>query len=83
MVSKHASILMYNACAMTLYNHTQSIINTGCPSVVRMDCETENSLVAAVQYAFREHHYDCFAGEKSFQYGTSPSNIVCCELTVL
>ena len=41
-----------------------------------MDCGTENSLVAAVQYAFREQHHDSFAGEKSFQYGTSPSNIV-------
>lgn len=52
-------------------------MHAGCPSVVRMDCGTENSMVATVQYAFHEEHNDQFSAERSFQYGTSPSNIVC------
>ncbi len=41
-----------------------------------MDKGTENSKVAAAQYAFREGHNDDLAAEKSFCYGTSPANIV-------
>ena len=41
-----------------------------------MDHGTENVKVAEVQYAFREHHSDDLAAEKSFRFGTSPSNIV-------
>ena len=39
-----------------------------------MDCGTENSLVAVVQYAFREQYHDYFADEKSFKYGTSSNS---------
>ena len=41
-----------------------------------MDRGTENSQVAAVQYAFRESHSDSLAGNRSFRFGTSPANIV-------
>ena len=41
-----------------------------------MDRGTENSRVAAVQYAFREFHADNLAGDRSFRFGTSPANIV-------
>ena len=48
----------------------------GCPTLVRMDCGTENVKVAAVQYAFRALGTDSFAGNKSYIYGSSPSNVV-------
>ena len=59
--------------------------NSGCPAVLCMDCGTENSKVAAVQYAFRELHNDSLSGERSFRFGASPANIVRLEkmLTVL
>ena len=43
-----------------------------------MDKGTENVKVAGVQYALRAEHSDEFAREKSFRYGSSPSNIVIC-----
>lgn len=49
---------------------------SGCPTVLCMDRGTENSRVAAVQYAFRESHTDSLAGNRSFRFGTSPANIV-------
>lgn len=45
--------------------------------MIRMDRGTENTKIAALQYAFREFDDDEFAGEKSVCYGTSPANIVC------
>ena len=50
--------------------------HNGCPSVLCMDRGTENSKVAAVQYAFREFHLDSLSGDHSFRFGTSPANIV-------
>lgn len=50
--------------------------NIGCPSVVRSDYGTENVKVAAIQIAFRYHHTDGMANQKSFLYGPSKSNIV-------
>lgn len=58
--------------------YTQNIlqISIGCPSVLRMDRGTENTKVAALQYAFREDGTDEYAGIKSVRFGTSPANIV-------
>ena len=47
----------------------------GCPSVLCMNRGTENSKVAAMQYAFREFHLDSLSGDNSFRFGTSPANI--------
>ena len=44
--------------------------------MIRLDCVSENVKVAAVHYAFREHHTDQLSGESSFRFGTSPANIV-------
>jgi hypothetical protein len=41
-----------------------------------MDKGTENSKVAAAQYALCEGHDDELAAEKSFRYCTLPANIV-------
>ena len=51
----------------------------GCPAVVRGDYGTENSTLAAIHIAFRYYHSDGMAGEKSFIYGPSKSNIVRCS----
>ena len=48
----------------------------GCPQTIRADRGTENCKVAECQIALRMFHTDTFAQEKSFQYGTSPSNSV-------
>ena len=47
-----------------------------CPAVVRCDYGTENTSLAAIQIAFRYHHDDSMAKEKSFLYGPSKHNIV-------
>ena len=44
--------------------------------VIRMDRGTENVLVASAQYAMRCGHHDSHAGDQSFKYGRSQSNIV-------
>ena len=46
----------------------------GCPTIVRSDCGSENVLVAAMQSYFRADGIDEFAGTKSHQYGSSPTN---------
>lgn len=46
----------------------------GCPTVLRTDNGTENTILAAIQSYFRCDGDDEFAGEKSHRYGTSPSN---------
>lgn len=46
----------------------------GCPRIVRSDCGTENCVIAGMQCYFRADCNDEFAGEKSHQYGSSPSN---------
>lgn len=48
----------------------------GCPTILRSDYGTENVHLAAIQIAFRMHGDDSFAGQKSFMYGPSTSNIV-------
>ena len=56
--------------------YTQNILQIfiGCPSVLRMDRGTENTKVAALQYAFREDGTDEYAGIKSVPFGTCPVN---------
>ena len=44
--------------------------------MLRCDYGTENTSLATTQIAFRMHHTDAMAGEKSFVYGPSKSNIV-------
>lgn len=41
---------------------------------IRADCGTENLNIAGVQRFFRRTATDSFAGEKSFQFGTSTAN---------
>ncbi len=51
--------------------------------ILRSDHGTENVAVGAIQIAFRLHHTDSFAKEKSFLYGPSTSNIVCASTCIL
>ena len=44
--------------------------------MLRSDYGTENASLAAIQMAFRFDDDDEMAGEKSFMYGPSKSNIV-------
>ncbi len=46
------------------------------PCVIRMDKGSENTKVAALQYAFRENHVDQFVADMSIRFGTSHGNIV-------
>lgn len=48
----------------------------GCPSIVRCDCGTENTSLAACHMAMRHNHRDEWQGEKSFRYGSSTTNTV-------
>ena len=50
--------------------------------MLRCDYGTENTSLATVQIAFRIHHSDSLAGERSFMYGPSKSNIVSCNWLV-
>ena len=56
--------------------HANINIKVALLHVLCMDRGTENSKVAAVQYAFREFHLDSLSGDHSFRYGTSPANII-------
>ena len=49
---------------------------TGCPNIIRSDCGTENTSLAAAQMALRHGHDDAFSGEKSFRFGSSTTNTV-------
>ena len=44
--------------------------------ILRSDYGTENCNLAALHIAFRYHHDDNLAGEKSFMYGPSKANVV-------
>ena len=46
----------------------------GCPSILRSDCGTENTSLAAAQMALRHEHGDAFSG--SFRFGSSTTNTV-------
>ena len=46
----------------------------GCPRILRSDCGTENTILAAMQSYFRAEGNDEFAGTKAHQYVTSQSN---------
>lgn len=48
----------------------------GCPAMLRCDYGMENVSLATAQIGFRLHHNDSLAGERSFMYGPSKSNIV-------
>lgn len=54
-----------------LYHHI------GIPTIIRSDCGTENSSLAACHMALRHHHDDEFRGSRSFRYGSSTTNMVC------
>ena len=47
----------------------------GCPSIVRSDHGTENTLLAATHMSLRHGHVD-FKGEKSYRFGSSTTNTV-------
>ena len=66
---------MYN------HNHVNSneglhISYEGCPSILRTDAGTENSMLSVIQPIFRHNNTDEFAQERSFRYGRSTSNQV-------
>ena len=43
---------------LVLYNYLLLLL--GCPSIVRSDCGTENTSLAACQMALRHYHQDDF-----------------------
>ena len=43
---------------------------------MRVDCGTENSVLAFIQPFLRRNHGDCFAEFDSFRYGKSVTNQV-------
>ena len=55
---------------MTMY------VIIGCPSIIRSDHGTENTILASTHMALRHYHNDEFSGEKSFRYGASTTNTV-------
>lgn len=65
----------------TIYNYR--VYNTvksnnvaqGCPTLLRSDKGTENSILAACHMAMG-HHQDDLRGDKSFRYGASTTNTV-------
>ena len=78
--------IMYNCVILIFTSYIQQALilhYIGCPTVLRVDNGTENTLIGAVQYALRESGSDRFAGERSFIYGGSTTSIVSyCILTL-
>lgn len=54
----------------------RKFIILGCPTILRSDCGTENSVLAACHMALRHIHQDEFHAEKSFRFGSSTTNTV-------
>ena len=50
--------------------------SVGCPTLIRCDCGTENTEVAACHMSMRHNHTDQFKGEKSVRFGASTTNTV-------
>ena len=48
----------------------------GCPSIIRSDYGTENSVLAACHMALRHNHDDEISGARSFRFGSSTTNTV-------
>ena len=48
----------------------------GCPSIIRSDYGTENSILAACHMALRHNHDDEYSGDLSFRFGSSTTNTV-------
>ena len=48
----------------------------GCPTIIRCDCGTENTEVAACHMSMRHNQSDQFKGENSVRYGASTTNTV-------
>ena len=62
-----------------VYTYNNIIIQTthaACPYILRSGYGTENNKLAAIQMVFRFNDEDEMAGEKSFMYGPSKSNVV-------
>ena len=51
--------------------------------LLRSDCGSENSVLAACHMLLRHNHSDEFAGNRSFRYGSSTTNTVCLQSIVL
>jgi hypothetical protein len=47
--------------------------------LLRSDCGSENSVLAACHMLLRHNHGDEFAGNRSFRYGSSTTNTVCLD----
>ena len=62
-----------NLCGSMLYLSTNVL---GVPTIMRSDCGTENSSLAACHMALRHQHDDEFSGLRSFRYGSSTTNTV-------
>ncbi|XP_019850439.1 PREDICTED: uncharacterized protein LOC100641674 isoform X2 [Amphimedon queenslandica] len=56
------------------HHYVECVRCNGCPSILRSDLGTENSLVSVMQPILRHYHTDSLAGPKSFLYGRSVNN---------
>lgn len=59
-----------------IYNKCIFSSPLGCPSILRADCGTENTTLAATHMAMRHKDRDEFSGSKSFRFGSSTTNTV-------
>lgn len=67
-VSGKHNYLWCHACVIKLY--------IGVPTLLRSDCGTENSTLAACHMLLRHNHGDEQSGRRSFRYGSSTTNTV-------
>lgn len=67
--------IYYYSCLYSVIQQSY-VQHLGCPSVIRADEGTENSVLAVVQPILRHSHTDGFAGEISFRFGRSTANQV-------
>ena len=67
-----SAVLIRGGMCTCNYSHEYRIIHctcaAGCPTLMRCDKGTENSLFAACHMAMRHSHSDNLSGEKSFRY---------------
>ena len=68
-------VWLFFVCLSTCFVYFE-LHTSGCPTLVRSDCGTENVSIATCQMAARHEHDDQFAGGNSFIFGSSIRNTV-------
>ena len=72
----YLTVILRNNGTQVRYLNGLIFFPIGCPSIIRSDYGTENSILAACHMALCHNHNDKYSGDRSFQFGSSTTNTV-------